>query len=139
MPVVYCYLVMDILHRGHLRLLRTARGIAGSEGTVIAGILTDEAAMEKKAQPIMPYSHRAEIARSLKFIDRVVMQENYTPFFVIKRIRPDVLLESTSHDTRSIAEAERIMSGLGGSVVVIPYLDGISSTALKERIRGAKL
>ena len=52
MRIVYSYYVLDIVHRGHLLMMKNAKAIAGEDGKLIVGILTDEAAMEKKSKPI---------------------------------------------------------------------------------------
>ncbi len=137
MSVVYTYLVMDILHIGHTRMLERARELAGEEGQLIAGILTDDAAMEKKPRPVLRFEVRAEIARAIKYIDRVVTQTTYLPFCNVEWIRPDILIESSSHRDEDVKRAQRLMRQLGGRVVVVPYLEGISSSALKEKIRAS--
>jgi cytidyltransferase-like protein len=102
---VYSYFVMDILHRGHLRMLTFAKSVAGAHGKLIVRILTDQVVMERKTPPILSYVHRREIAQSLKYIDEVVPQETYSPLPNVEELRPDVLMESTSHRQADIAEA----------------------------------
>ncbi len=48
MKLVYSYYVLDIVHKGHLLMMKNAKSIAGKDGKLIVGILTDEAVMEKK-------------------------------------------------------------------------------------------
>ena len=48
MKLVYSYYVLDIIHKGHLLMMKNAKAIAGEDGTLTLGILTDEAVMEKK-------------------------------------------------------------------------------------------
>ena len=136
MFVVYSYYVMDLLHDGHLEMLRNSKAIAGVDGILIAGILTDEAVMEKKAQPTMSFGQRLRLAQGIKYIDLAVAQTTYSPIPNVLAIRPDVLMESTSHSDEAIEEARRVMGGLGGRVVVIPYYPLESSTAIKERVKG---
>jgi len=50
MKIVYSYYVLDIVHKGHLIMMQNAKAIAGENGKLIIGILTDEAVMEKKPQ-----------------------------------------------------------------------------------------
>lgn len=52
----------------------------------------------------------------------------------MRRIKPDVLMESTSHSEESLVEAEETMKELGGRVVVLPYFPTQSSTSIKDRI-----
>lgn len=135
MKVLYSYLVMDILHRGHLRMLSRCKDIAGPNGRLVVGVLTDEAVREKKVSPTLSFEHRLEIARSIQFIDEVVPQTTYSPLANVEFLRPDVLIESDSHDDSAIEQAWKLMSSLGGIVIVIPYHEGISSTLIKQHIR----
>jgi len=77
--IVYTYVVADILHLGHLLYLENAKGLVGLEGKLIVGVLTDEAAMEKKQRPILPFNERMELVKSLKCVDCAVAQPEYSP------------------------------------------------------------
>lgn len=138
MTIVYSYYVLDILHSGHIQMLRNAQQIAGPGGVSIVGILTDEAVMERKPRPILAFDERAEIARSIRFVDVVVPQESYSPLPNVLRIRPTILLESASHTKVDIDAALDTMTTLGGSVIVCPYWPRQSSTRIKLSIRGSQ-
>lgn len=86
MKIVYSYFVSDIVHRGHLEMMKNAKAIAGEDGKLIAGILTDEAVMEKKSKPIVSFEERIELARAIKYVDVVVGQETYSPLPNVKKI-----------------------------------------------------
>lgn len=133
--VVYTYMVLDLVHRGHIAMIAAGRRAAGPDGTLVLGILTDAAAMERKPAPVLPYEHRAEIAAGLKYVDRVIAQTRYSPVENVLALRPDILMESTSHRVEDIARARSLMRDLGGDVEIIPYMDGVSSTLIKESIR----
>lgn len=132
MIVVYSYYVLDIVHKGHLEMLRNAKAIAGPDGKLIVGILTDKAAQEKKPAPTVPFEERIELARSIKYVDLVVAQETYSPLTNILELRPDVLIESSSHtkDTKVI----EAMRQLGGRILRIPYFPNHSSSQIKKDI-----
>ncbi|MCK4695014.1 MAG: adenylyltransferase/cytidyltransferase family protein, partial [Candidatus Cloacimonetes bacterium] len=104
MRIVYSYYVLDIVHRGHLKMLENAKAIAGKDGKLIVGILTDEAVMEKKAKPILSFDERYDLASALKNVDLVVAQETYSPLPNVKKIKPDILMESSSHTDEAIEE-----------------------------------
>ena len=135
MNLVYSYFVLDIVHRGHLMMLKNSKAIAGSEGRLIVGIVSDEAVIEKKGRaPTLDFSERLELANAIKYIDLVVGQKQYTPYENIKNITPNILMESESHSSDQIEEGRRIMSELGGSVIVMPYFKEQSSTLIKSKI-----
>lgn len=134
MKLVYSYYVLDIVHKGHLLMMKNAKGMAGKDGKSIVGILTDEAVMEKKPKPILSFEERIELAEAIKYVDVVVPQETYSPLPNVKRIKPDILMESSSHDDKAIADAGKVMKDFGGKVVVMPYFPAQSSTRIKNRI-----
>ena len=135
MNVVYSYFVLDIVHRGHLMMLKNSKAIAGPEGRLIVGIVSDEAVLKKKGKPpILDFSERLELAASIKYVDLVLGQKEYTPYENIKTIAPNILMESESHSEAQIEEGRRIMSELGGKVIVMPYFNDQSSTSIKLKI-----
>ncbi len=135
MKLIYSYYVLDIVHRGHLLMMKNAKAIAGKDGKLIVGILTDEAVMEKKEKPILPFEERIELASAIKYVDVAVAQETYSPLPNVKRIKPDILMESTSHDEDAIEEAREYMESINGKVVVLPYFPSQSSTDIKNNIK----
>ncbi len=135
MKIVYSYYVLDIVHKGHLVMMKNCKAIAGPDGKLIVGILTDEAVMEKKIRPVLSFEERMDLADAIKYVDVVVAQETYSPLPNVKNIRPDILMESSSHSPEAIAEAREVMAGINGRVIVIPYFPPQSSTGIKERIK----
>lgn len=133
--IVYSYYVLDIIHDGHLEMLKNSKAIAGPDGKLIVGILTDEAVMERKLKPVLSFGQRLRIAQAIKYVDLAVAQTTYSPLPNVLAIRPDVLMESSSHTPDAIEEARRVMGSLGGRVIVVPYYPLESSTAIKDRIR----
>ncbi len=134
MKLVYSYYVLDIVHKGHLKMMENAKAIAGEDGKLIVGILTDEAVMEKKPKPILSFDERYDLACALKCVDLVVAQETYSPLPNVKKIKPDILMESSSHTDEAIEEAREVMESIGGKVIVIPYFPSQSSTNIKNDI-----
>ena len=135
MNIVYAYFVLDIVHRGHLMMLKNSKAIAGPEGRLIVGIVSDEAVLEKKGKvPVLDFSERLELANSIQYVDLVVGQKNYTPFENVKNIAPNILMESESHDEVQINKGRELMKELGGRVIVMPYFHSQSSTLIKSKI-----
>ena len=135
MNIVYSYFVLDIVHRGHLMMLKNAKAMAGPDGRLIVGIVSDEAVLAKKGKaPILDFSERLELANAIEFVDLVVGQQDYTPFKNVRNIVPNILMESESHDDAQIEEGRKLMGELGGRVVVLPYFQGQSSTLIKTKI-----
>jgi len=134
MKIVYSYYVLDIVHKGHIMMMRNAKAIAGENGKLIVGILTDEAVMEKKPKPLLSFEDRMALADAIKYVDVVVAQETYSPLQNVMRIRPDILIESSSHNEKDIEKARKVMKEINGRVIVFPYFPGQSSTNIKNGI-----
>lgn len=134
MKLIYSYYVLDLVHKGHLEMMKNAKAIAGEDGKLIVGILTDEAVMEKKKKPILNFDERVELAGAIRYVDLVVAQDTYSPLPNVKRIKPDILMESSSHDEKALEEAAQVMEELHGRLIVIPYYPSQSSTELKKKI-----
>ena len=116
-------------------MLKNSKAIAGPEGRLIVGIVSDEAVLDKKGKlPTLAFSERLELAASIKYVDLVVGQKNYTPYDNVKNIAPNILMESESHSEAQIDTGRKIMSDLGGRVIVMPYFDDQSSTIIKSKI-----
>ena len=133
--IVYSYYVLDIVHRGHLLQMQNAKATAGKGGISVVGILTDRAVMEKKKAPILSFDERMLLAQSIKYNDFVVAQDTYSPIPNLKNIRPDILMESSSHVEEEIKETKSVMDKLGGKVITTPYYPMICSTDIKRKIR----
>ncbi|UCF13668.1 MAG: adenylyltransferase/cytidyltransferase family protein [Thermoplasmatales archaeon] len=136
MKIVYSYYVLDLIHKGHLLMMKNSKAMAGEDGKLIVGILTTEAVLEKKAQPpVLSFDERIDIAKSIKYVDAAIPQATYSPIPNIKNIKPDILMESDSHKAKEIEEARKVMESFGGRVVVMPYYPSQCSTNIKKKIK----
>lgn len=133
--IVYSYYVLDIVHQGHLLQMQNAKATVGKDGISVVGILTDKAVMEKKKRPILSFDERMLLAQSIKFNDFVVAQDTYSPLPNVRNIRPDILMESSSHTEENIEEARKVMAKLDGKVITTPYYPMLSSTEIKKKIK----
>jgi len=133
--IVYSYYVLDIVHRGHLLQMQNAKATVGKDGISVVGILTDEAVMEKKPKPVLGFDERMLLAQAIKYNDFVIAQATYSPLPNVRKIHPDILMESGSHDEDDVEEIRQVMAKLGGRLIVTPYYPMICSTEIKKKIR----
>jgi bifunctional ADP-heptose synthase (sugar kinase/adenylyltransferase) len=91
--------------------------------------------MEKKERPTLPFEERIELAGAIKYVDIAVAQETYSPLPNVMRIKPDILMESASHDEAAVEEAREYMESINGKVIVLPYFPSQSSTDIKDKIK----
>ena len=130
--IVYAYVVADLLHVGHLLHLENAKALGDK---LIVGVLTDEATMEKKSKPAMGFDERLKLIQSLKCVDCAVAQKEYSPINNVKAIKPDILIESSSHTEEDLDETYKVTKALKIRVVKMPYYPRQSSTKIKEKIK----
>lgn len=123
----------DLLHPGHVATLRAARGLGDC---LIVCINSDESVRRLKgpARPLVTATDRARVLEALEFVDAVVVFEEDTPAEVLDRLRPDVWAKGGDYAGADLPEAA-VLRRWGGQAVVLPYLDGHSTTALVERSR----
>lgn len=124
----------DLLHPGHIDLLRRAREL-GSR--LVVGINSDESARKIKGdgRPFMTQEDRAELLAALRFVDEVVVFEELTPEKLIHRIKPDVLVKGGDWKTSEIIGADFVLAN-GGEVYSLPLVEGHSSSRIVSGIRG---
>jgi len=120
----YAYIVGDLLHVGHLLHLQNCKRVCDR---LVVGVLTDEAAMEKKSCPTMSFDDRIRLVSQLRPVDAAVPQTSYSPLTNLLELKPDILFECQKHKERSYPEFE-------GRIMSMPYYPGRSSTAIKEKI-----
>lgn len=131
--IVFTNGCFDILHAGHVRYLRAARGL----GDVLVLGLNDDASVARLKGPERPFNElqdRAEVLAALEFIDLVVPFAEDTPENLVKKICPDVLVKGADYKDKGVAGAEFVKQH-GGEVEFIDMLPGRSTTGLAERIR----
>ena len=132
---VYVGMSADMIHPGHLNIIHEAVKL----GSVTVGVLTDAAIASYKRLPYLTYEQRAEIVSNLKGVDRVVPQTTLDYVPNLRALKPDYVVhgddwkEGVQAKTRQrIIEA---MAEWGGKVIDIPYTQGISSTAMNQRLK----
>jgi glycerol-3-phosphate cytidylyltransferase len=134
--IIYSYYALDIIHVGHLFHMERAKKMH-KDCTHIVGILSDEAIIIKKGKPpIMPLAERLLIAKSIKFNDIVVVQNNYSPFDNLIYFQVDTLLESDSHCSSDIISLRQKLKEYDSKtkILIDPYFPSRSSTNIKEEI-----
>ena len=131
--VVFTNGCFDVLHRGHVHILRQAKA-AGD--LLIVAINSDSSVKSIKGptRPILPQTDRAELIAAMEMVDYVVVFDEPDPYPLIAAIKPNVLAKGGDWSADKIVGAD-IVTRNGGQVAVIPYLHGFSTTDIIERIR----
>ncbi len=134
LKVVFTNGCFDILHRGHVELLRFAKGLGD---VLVVGLNTDDSVRRLKGQerPINPLPDRAAVLLAIRWVDFVVPFGEDTPERLIRELRPDVLVKGGDYRLEDIVGAEFVTS-YGGEVRIFPYLEGYSTTSIVRRLKG---
>ena len=128
--------VYDLFHVGHLNILKNAKKHCDK---LIVGVSTDEVVIKnKKKTPIIPFNDRVSIVEAIKYVDKVVPQEDYSIEYKIKRIQElkvDVLFVGSDwKGTDKWNKLEKNLDAIGVKVIYLPHTDGVSTTELLEKI-----
>ncbi len=117
----------DIIHVGHIRYLKDAKRLGD---ILIVGLNSDKSVSTiKPLRPIIPESQRAEVLSSLEMVDYVVIFDEETPYELIRRIKPDVLVKGGDWKRQDIIGADLV-----SEVYSLPFVEGISTTNIVKKI-----
>lgn len=133
LKVVFTNGCFDILHRGHIEYLKSARELGDR---LIVGLNSDDSVnkLKGKTRPIQIESDRARILDALEAVNAVIIFEEDTPAELIRELQPQILVKGGDYEIQEIAGAETVRSN-GGKVVVLPFVEGCSTTAVMDRIQ----
>ena len=125
--------VFDILHVGHVRYLEEARGLGDA---LVVAINSDRTVRELKGadRPLMNQDERAEILAALRATSYVTIFDDLSPRSLIASLLPDVLVKGGDYALDEIHGREEVEAA-GGRVVSLPFVDGVSSSAIIGRMK----
>tara|TARA_Y100000593_G_scaffold85655_1_gene163026 strand:- start:1519 stop:1956 length:438 start_codon:yes stop_codon:yes gene_type:complete len=126
----------DVLHYGHIRLLQycknyNAIAFAGKtiHPDVIVGLNSDSSVKRLKgdSRPINSQYQRAAVLRSLRFVDEVHIFEEDTPYELIKKLKPDIIVKGGDY------KKEDVVGNDLAHVLIFDYINGYSTTSIIEK------
>jgi len=118
----------DLLHAGHVSLLSAARSLGDA---LVVCLNSDDSVARLKGpgRPLVPESDRARVLEALGCVDQVVVFDESTPDEALRRVRPDVWVKGGDYALTDLPEAA-VVASWGGQTVILPYLDGRSTSSL---------
>ena len=122
----------DLLHAGHVATLRAARALGDC---LVVCLNSDDSVRQLKGpeRPLVPEADRIAVLEALGCVDVVVPFDEWTPEGVLRRLRPDVFAKGGDYALRDLPEAA-LLGTWGGQAVVLPYLEGRSTTRLMKEV-----
>jgi len=130
--VVFTNGCFDLLHPGHIDYLERARALGDA---LIIGLNDDDSVRGLKGEqrPINPAVDRARMLIALRCVDMVTPFSEPTPLNLITTLKPDVLVKGGDYCEENIVGAREVRA-YGGEVIVMPFIEGYSSSKLIQRI-----
>jgi D-beta-D-heptose 7-phosphate kinase/D-beta-D-heptose 1-phosphate adenosyltransferase len=118
----------DVLHAGHVSMLRAARAL----GDMLVVCVNSDASVRRlkgAGRPLNPLADRVAVLRALDCVDDVVVFDEDTPQRLLGELRPDIWVKGGDYDGQELPEAA-VLRNWGGLAVTVPYLDGRSTTRI---------
>ncbi len=127
--VVFTNGVFDILHPGHVEVLKFARSLGN---LLVVGVNSDESVRRLKGdkRPIMSLEERMDLLSAIRHVDVVVPFEEDTPYRLIQFLRPHVLVKGGDYSPDEVVGRDLV-----DEVVIVPLRGGISTSQIIERIK----
>lgn len=137
--VVFTNGCFDLIHPGHVRYLRAAKRLGD---ILVVALNSDRSVRRLKGQgrPLVPQRDRCEVMAALEMVDYVTVFSEDTPYKLIEKLRPDVLVKGGDWKADQIVGAD-LVQARGGRVRSLPFARGYSTTKLvhqveRQRARG---
>lgn len=126
--IVFTNGCFDIIHPGHITLLREAKSLGDH---LIIGLNSDSSVkmLKGSSRPIVPQESRKLILESIKYVDEVIIFDQKDPLSLIMKIKPNVLVKGGDYQADEVIGSQ-FVKGYGGSVVIINFLEGFSTTSI---------
>lgn len=124
----------DMFHIGHLNLIKNAKRHCDF---LIIGVNTDELVEKyKNKRPIIPLEERAEIVRSIKYVDEVIVTQTLDKKKIWEKVRFDeIYIGDDWKGNERWEQTRKEMAELGVKLVYLPYTKDTSSTMLREKLK----
>jgi phosphoenolpyruvate phosphomutase len=134
MKKVYVSLIGDLLHAGHIRILKKAAEL----GEVTVGLLSLKACGELNDVPYLEYEQRKMVLENLVMVGQVIPQESASYRENLEKLKPDYVVHGDdwkqTHQKKYREEVLSLLKQWGGELIEIPYSDDISDMKIKDEM-----
>ena len=132
--IVYVGLSADILHKGHINILKTA----STYGDVVVGLLTDKAIASYKNIPYLDYEKRKVVIENIKYVKKVIPQKTLDYVENLEFIKPHYVVHGDDWKNgvqkKTRARVIKVLKKWSGKLIEPTYTKDISSTSIKKEI-----
>ena len=135
MKTVYTCFCTEVIHEGHLNIIRQA----GQYGRVIVGALSDRALIRYNRFPTISQEERVRLYRSLEGVNNVVVQDDMLYEDVLSLIRPDYVIHGdnwrTGPESAIRAQVKEKLEAMGGQLIEVPYTSSERVRKIDRQLR----
>lgn len=135
MKKVYTCFCTDVIHEGHINIIRKAQ----EYGEVFVGVLSDSAMIRFNRFPTISFEERVNIVSQIEGVSQIIVQEEIMYDEVIRQIRPDYVIHGDnwlSGPMKAVRnQVEKILNEYGGKIIDIPYTYSDNIKRIDARIR----
>jgi D-beta-D-heptose 7-phosphate kinase / D-beta-D-heptose 1-phosphate adenosyltransferase len=130
--IVFTNGCFELLHIGHIRYLEEAKALGD---ILVVGINSDQSVQRIKGpyRPILPEEERAEVLSGLGCVDYISIFDEVDPLELVSFLQPHILVKGGDW-TKETTVGKEVVEGLGGKVVILPFVQGASTSNLIETI-----
>lgn len=123
----------DLIHFGHVSYLAQARQLGDA---LVVGLNSDDSVRQLKgfSRPINSLAARAMVLASLEMVDYVVAFDEDTPYNLITKVKPDILVKGGDYQIDNIVGGE-FVKNYGGKVCTVPFVEGFSTTSILGKLK----
>ena len=133
-PIVYVSLISDLLHAGHIKILKEAE----KHGRVVVGLLTSSAISELNETAYLKYDQRKDVLLSLKMVDKLIPQDTASYQQNLLSLRPDFVVHGNdwvnNNHSKYRQEVIDVLSAWGGELIEVEYSSEISDHNIKNQL-----
>jgi len=127
--IVFTNGCFDVLHRGHIEYLKASKALGKR---LIVGLNSDASVQKlKPGRPINNQDDRKAVLLALRWVDEVIIFDEPTPLQLIHKLKPDIITKGGDYEPEQVAGFTLVKR-----VVIIPFLDGYSSTRIINATQG---
>lgn len=135
MKTVYMLFATDVIHEGHINVVKEAK----KYGRVIGGVLCDAAMIRFNRFPTVSFDERVRMVKDIPEVDDVIVQNETLYENTLRRIKPDYVIHGDNWcegPEKAIRDnAIRVMNELGGEVIEVPYTRNENVKKIDDRIK----
>jgi D-beta-D-heptose 7-phosphate kinase/D-beta-D-heptose 1-phosphate adenosyltransferase len=131
--IVFTNGCFDILHVGHITYLAKARQLGD---LLVVGLNSDASVRRLKGpdRPVNAQDARALVLAALEMVDYIVFFEEDTPYNIITKVKPDILVKGGDYQIDNIVGGDFVRAR-GGQVLTIPFVEGFSTSSILENLK----